>query len=184
MFVIPSYKALIENWKEKQSQLLQLCDNIEFDNFKSEATTSFYKKDENVKHNVTEGVVNILKRDIQKFGREFDLRNLSVDYAWFQKYNDGQFHVPHNHGSRGWSCIVYVKFDPTVHSATQFIAPFNGLTGDTIVRKPEVTEGTILFFPSMLLHFVSPTDTDKTRIILSFNLKEQGKMKKQYYFAL
>ena len=85
MFVIPSYKALIENWKEKQRQLLQLCDSIEFDNFKSEATPSFYKKDENVKHNVTEGVVNILKRDIQKFGKEFDLRNLSVDYAWFQK---------------------------------------------------------------------------------------------------
>ena len=171
MFSIPSHEIQIDNWKEKQNQLLRLCDNSEFvnENKPSEVQTSYFKKDQSV--NLTQSVVNILREEIQGFGRKFDIRNQIIDYAWFQKYNDTDFHIPHSHGTTGWSCIVYIKFDPTVHKATDFIAPFCDAKGDVIIYRPEVSEGTMIFFPSMLIHYALPSKSHKTRIILSFNIK-------------
>ena len=168
MFVIPSHKFQVSNWEEKKSLLYKLYDNAQLTNNDPESNvhTDF------TQGNYIDDVCNILNDDIVRFCYEFKLQDVRIKRVWFQRYNDGQFHQPHNHGPRGWSCILYVKFDPTVHEATRFIAPFYDLLGNPIAYTPEVKEGTILFFPSMLLHYVSPTKTDKTRVILSFNLEE------------
>ena len=171
MFHIPSYQIQVENWTEKQSQLLRLCNDSEFmnDDGISEVQTSYYGEDQSL--NLVHDVVNILRREIQRFGREFDIRNPIVDYAWFQKYNDKDFHIPHNHGSEGWSCVVYIKFDPEVHKPTNFIAPFYDTKGSVITHIPKVNEGTMIFFPAMLTHYAPPSESHKTRIILSFNIR-------------
>ena len=82
------------------------------------------------------------------------------------------YHELHNHGQLGYSATCFLSFDPKVHTPTQFIAPFNNPLNGLIVKHiPEnITEGTLLFFPSMLLHYTQPNLSTKERIVLSFNL--------------
>ena len=178
MFVIPSYQFQVSDWKDKELSLLRLYDNVQFTNDDPESNVhTDYGQDKHV-----ESVCNILNDDLQRFCNHYMLQNVQVYNAWFQKYNDGQFHAPHNHGPVGWSCVLYIEFDPEVHGATRFIAPYMDISGMGISHTPQVTEGTILFFPSMLIHYVSPSKTDKTRVILSMNLGERDPSTRQNYY--
>ena len=108
MFVIPSYKFQVSNWREKKSLLYKLYDNVQFTNDDPESNVhTDYGQDKHV-----ESVCNILNDDLQRFCNHYMLQNVQVYNAWFQKYNDGQFHAPHNHGPVGWSCVLYIEFDP------------------------------------------------------------------------
>ena len=51
-----------------------------------------------------------------------------------------------------------------------FLAPFNDPMGDTIQFAPKVDEGEIIFFPSLITHYVQPNKSNDIRIILSFNI--------------
>jgi hypothetical protein len=98
--------------------------------------------------------------------------NMGVTSAWFQKQEENMLHGIHNHGAVGFSSICYVKFDKDVHLPTTFISPFNDfLFGNTQYYQPEVEEGDIIFFPSIIQHYSPTNSSDSDRIIFSFNLK-------------
>ena len=71
------------------------------------------------------------------------------------------------------SSVCYVDYDPEVHKPTHFYAPYlNFINGSVIDHIPEgIEEGSIIFFPSAIGHCTVPHHSDKTRTILSFNLK-------------
>ena len=117
-------------------------------------------------------VIDILKSDVTNFHNDIDVDTVYVSDLWFQKYKSGQFHATHNHGALGYSSILFLKYDKTIHKATRFLSPFMNPKGETDTYIPDVDEGTIIFFPSMINHYTIPNQTDKTRIVLSFNLKE------------
>lgn len=56
---------------------------------------------------------------------------------------------------------------------THFIAPYHDFTtGSQQLFVPEgIKEGSLILFPSALLHFTAPSYSDEERIILSFNLR-------------
>ena len=56
------------------------------------------------------------------------------------------------------------------HQPTIFISPFNDPLGNLIEYAPDVDEGDIIIFPSMLTHYVLPNKSSDIRIILSFNV--------------
>jgi hypothetical protein len=47
----------------------------------------------------------------------------------------------------------------------------DSLRSSYVYFTPEVTEGTIIFFPSNVLHQTLPSTSDKPRKIVSFNLE-------------
>ena len=92
---------------------------------------------------------------------------------WFERSFESNYHGAHNHGSLGFSAVLFVEFDPLEHKPTRLIAPFNGFySGGLIEHRPEgVNEGTLLIWPSILLHDIEPNRSKKRRTIISFNIR-------------
>ena len=69
----------------------------------------------------------------------------------------------HNHKSWGFTGILYVEFDPKVHTPTCFVEPWQDPSGDTVgLAYPQnVKEGTIFISPSYTLHLTSSQSSKK-----------------------
>jgi hypothetical protein len=90
---------------------------------------------------------------------------------WFERSAKNQRHPVHNHGACGYSAVLYVDFDPEVHDATKFYMPFpEPMSGSITNFSPRVKEGDLVVFPSYMLHEASPNQSDKDRLIVSFNI--------------
>ena len=178
MFNIPLYKYKIDNWQEKKQKLLEICSTIDFKNqdIGNRKITSI--NSDNVYTDYRSGNDNIYREDVKKilenelhnFKKDAKLDIMNVGEVWFQQYYKSQFHSPHNHGACGYSSVTYIKFNKDKHIPTIFIAPFTDPKGDIIEFVPEIDEGNIIFFPSMINHYVVPNKSSDIRIILSFNV--------------
>lgn len=126
------------------------------------------------------------------------VKNLQMNVvgAWFQIQNRFGFHDIHNHGNCSWSGVYYVQIDPAEQRhAHPVLGGRNGITrfyaqhlsllggahmdlGNTYMQQSEfdVTpeEGTLVVFPSWLLHKAFPYDGHKDRVIISFNAQVNG----------
>ena len=118
-------------------------------------------------------VKEILNDELLEFIRLANLQMVEVKQSWFETATSTEFHGMHNHGATGYSSVCYVDYDPEVHKPTHFYAPYlNFINGSVIDHIPEgIEEGSIIFFPSAIGHCTVPHHSDKTRTILSFNLK-------------
>ena len=92
--------------------------------------------------------------------------------AWVVRYDKGDHQTVHNHRGWGFSGIIYVEFDPKVHTPSCFVSPWQNPVSDTtsLAYPTDVKEGTMFIFPSYTLHFVHPNQTRKRRTVLSFDL--------------
>lgn len=177
MFTIPFYQYKIENWETKKQELLEICSSIDFtnqdkNNRKNISVTADnlytdYGNDGRYRNKICQ----ILKKELIKFSEESKTNNMLVSNTWFQQYYKSQFHSPHNHGAYGYSSVTYIKYDKKIHQPTIFIAPYSDPTGNLIEYASEVDEGHIIFFPSMVLHYVPPSKSNDIRIIMSMNVK-------------
>ena len=72
----------------------------------------------------------------------------------------------------GFSGVLYVEFDPKVHTSTCFMAPWqNPRTDTTILTTPSnIKEGMVFIAPSVTHHFVYPNPSRKQRTVISFDL--------------
>ena len=100
----------------------------------------------------------------------------------------GDHQTIHNHKSWGFSGILYVDYDPEVHTPTCFVAPWQDPRTDTtsLAYPQDVKEGTLIIAPSYTLHFVHPNRVRKPRTIMSFdllpNLPYHQSVKKQIFY--
>lgn len=166
-FKIPFYTIQIDNWYLKKQKLLDICYSSQFTNDDplSEVYTDYHKE-----HNYNVEVVEILYDDINKFSNKIETP-CRIKSIWFQKYSRGCFHSPHDHGSVGYSSVCFVEYDEMEHIPPRFICPFKSVYGQSIEYTPDnVVEGTMIFFPSMLVHYVLPTTSKKVRTIMSMNI--------------
>jgi hypothetical protein len=117
-------------------------------------------------------ISEILDDEIMRFSIESNFEDLSIS-CWFQRYTQGCFHTPHNHGAIGYSSVCYIEYDEDEHTPTVFISPFANPKDGTLMHyfPQNIKEGTIIFFPSSITHYVLPNESKKIRIILSMNLK-------------
>ena len=168
MFNIKSYQYKLNNWDNKKQKLNEIIEKIDFYQDKNSNLLTDYGSNNNYEADV----IQILKEDIIKFFIEANLYNPFVSSLWFQQYNNEQCHLTHNHGALGYSSVLYINYDAKHHTATRFLSPFYSVTGETITYVPEVEEGTLLVFPSMINHYTLPNQSQKTRTILSINFKE------------
>ena len=102
--------------------------------------------------------------------------------AWININRKGGFNSAHHHGKYHVSGVYYVK-QPTKASGKSGMIEminsrfdhhiFSEIGGEafapSITMRPNV--GSMLVFPSTLLHFVFPNETDEERISLAWNLK-------------
>lgn len=96
---------------------------------------------------------------------------VAVNTSWFEKARKGAKHEVHNHGVEGLSAVCFVDFDPKYHMPTIFCNPLLADATNTNFVPPNVDEGSLIVFPSYVLHFTQSNLSDVERLILSFNLQ-------------
>lgn len=105
--------------------------------------------------------------------------------TWLNYYEGpGHFQEEHDHLPGFYSGIHYIKFNPEIHSQTQFVNPlhqlFTFMNGDEQFGEqddctkqfwaPDAKEGEVIIFPSFLRHSVPVSNNPDVRITLAFNI--------------
>ena len=166
-FVVPFFTAKVENWSDHKDDIISSLDLEDGD---GHLTDYFKYYNEGKVAPYTERLFELFDPALKEFNEiypfDFEIYNM-----WAQKYTRGGYHPPHNHGALGYSAIFYASLDSD-HQPTSFFAPFvDFIEGDVVEYVPEVSEGDIVFFPSVLTHQCKAVKSDSERVIFSFNIK-------------
>jgi hypothetical protein len=167
MFAVPIFHLYAEDWDSKKKLLQSLSSHQEFKKEEGEYVASDFrsKKVEWTK------IELVIRNELEKFKKEVNLP-LEVDAYWFEKGGRGDQHLIHNHGAIGFSAVMYIDYDPEEHTPTQFVCPFNNVIGWVDVYSPrDIRSGSVIFFPSFVGHYTLPCESEKERLVLSWNMK-------------
>ena len=169
LFEIPLFRYQVDDWKNKKKEVYGWINKTELQRSNMSFLTDrgplqdrFYKED----------FCNLFEPEFKAFLQESEMKEVGVIDVWTVEYHFGDYQVPHNHRSVGFSGILYVNFDPREHTATQVIQPWNDPVTDAasfMDLMPE--EGTMVFFPSLLLHFVNPNFSRNRRTTIAFDIE-------------
>tara|TARA_R100000008_G_scaffold86239_1_gene78509 strand:- start:287 stop:844 length:558 start_codon:yes stop_codon:yes gene_type:complete len=179
MFHVPICHLKVDDWRRKKILLLDILESttmtdVDHSGEHGTITTDYWHQVVNKTEGIhNESIQSILSDEIMEFLKQANLNRAEVFQSWFETASSIEFHGLHNHGAIGYSSVCYVDYDSEVHKPTHFYAPYlDFINGNIIDHIPEgVEEGSILFFPSAIGHATIPHNTDKTRTIMSFNLK-------------
>jgi RNAse (barnase) inhibitor barstar len=174
-FNVPFYQIKVSDWENKKKRLLDVYSKVK-NNLVCDDPVSFVYSDfrnQDYYNNYFGEITEILDEELNEFSVQSNLEQEVNITCWFQKYTEGCFHAPHTHGALGYSSVCFIEYDENEHKPTRFISPIqNPMTGSLMDYFPQnITEGTIIFFPAYLTHYVLPNDSKKIRIILSMNIK-------------
>tara|TARA_Y100001963_G_scaffold131050_1_gene187937 strand:- start:228 stop:818 length:591 start_codon:yes stop_codon:yes gene_type:complete len=187
LFTINVYKTKIKDWSEKHRDRLldlvpkessrklvqpgQWTDSMDYTDYHAWSNQAVEKPP------YYDELMKVLKPYLEEF---FSSGNYKSSYqntgttqiheVWCQRYKSGDYHSPHDHGSIGYSAVLYAKLDPDVHRSTEFYMPFPTEQGSKRSQSLMVEEGDLVIFPAHLLHMAPPhCSEDKIRVIFSFN---------------
>lgn len=111
-------------------------------------------------------------------GTDFSDVELVAD-GWINVNPQGAYNSPHDHAGGFWSGVYYVHVPETEShgGAIEFLSPHKPLPGHGIIDAPitasklvvRPVSGTVLLFPSSVVHWVHPNDSEQDRITIAFN---------------
>jgi hypothetical protein len=112
---------------------------------------------------------NIFAEELNNICKNMDGVMQSGD-VWSVSYRKGDYHVPHNHGSKGYCGILYLNMQKN-SPVTSYIQPWNNYNGDSVIYEPKVEEGDIVIVPQFITHFTKPNNLKFKKRIISFDFK-------------
>ena len=168
LFEFPSFQYQIEDWEFKKKGLLK---RIKEEKFIRTDLQTFETDRQTNKKSYLHYFHNLIRTELMEFCQEAKV-SCSMTDCWAVRYQKGDQQTIHNHKSWGFTGILYVEYDPKVHTPTCFVAPWQDPRNDTtsLAYPQNVKEGTIFISPSYTLHFVHPNQVRKHRTIISFDL--------------
>ena len=175
MFTVPIYHYKIENWDYNKKRILDVLPP-EMPEHRDPEDLGLYsdyfvnaKVGNNILPSYADTIIDIIKPYLMDMsgGEKLDLTDI-----WYQKYYKGINHSTHCHGAIGLSSVIYVEYNPEVHSPTRFFSPFRHVwSGDCPTFEEQVEEGDMIIFPSSILHEAPANQSDIRRTIVSYNLR-------------
>lgn len=106
---------------------------------------------------------------IDKIYSSMGYETYSINQIWFQQYEHlNSKHAWHSHGCC-FTNVYYLEF-PENSPKTEFIIPYGQCTKNRIVKQFDVTEGSLLVFPSFVIHRAPPLQNTHRKTIISFNV--------------
>ena len=162
LFQIPFKQYSISNWSEHKKKIVEALPLDQYTDFYD----NLYKMP-----SYLPVVSDAISESMQDFADTYPCP-VMITSMWYANSMKGDGHKPHNHGSTGYSAILYVDFDMAEHESTIFYSPFQEpATGDSMKFKPNIHEGDLIIFPSMILHEAPANlSSTKSRLIVSFNI--------------
>ena len=127
-----------------------------------------------------DGVFEPLVKEIQAVCKNINLgiKEIMVPQLWVNVNKKGDWNTIHQHGPYHLSGTYYVKV-PKDCGKLVFRDPRPGAIGNTFFQykftngefmKINLADGLLILWPSFLDHFVEPSQTDKERISISFDV--------------
>jgi hypothetical protein len=182
MFSVPLYKFSISNWKEEKKLILEALPE---EKLATDIYTDFWENSNERKlPSYSDLVLDIVSPAIETLQSTLDRGPdgnllthqcwMGLDNMWYQTEHRGQKHDLHNHGFIGWSSVLYVNYNPKVHTATKFLSPTGcgaGTGGLIQWYQPDVKEGDFIIFDSNIMHQALPNESDEKRTIISMNFQ-------------
>ncbi|AOV60184.1 hypothetical protein S820908_037 [Synechococcus phage S-CAM9] len=177
MFSTPILHVKIDNWIEKKRALLKLFDTHEKNCSLWEETdvfgveTDFHRnlnKNNKNRCNYNAEVADILFDELEFASEAFGI-GVVIGAAWFEKSKKGTHHGAHHHGPIGLSAVCFIEYDKNHHTPTIFMNP-NCSSVKEYFTPPHVSEGSLIIFPSNIVHYTTPNISDENRIVLAFNM--------------
>lgn len=174
MFAIPIYITEVHDWGIKKNKLLESFDDLQYITQKQKTNeyieTDFYLNDGMKEDRLN--ITDILSEEISQFCSNMGFKEFRVRKSWVERQQQNMYHMVHNHGALGYSCICYLDYDEKIHTPVHFVSPFNNfLNGEQIDFSPDgIKEASLIIFPSSILHYTLPNTSTLPRIALSFNL--------------
>tara|TARA_E500000305_G_scaffold109035_1_gene112993 strand:- start:389 stop:955 length:567 start_codon:yes stop_codon:yes gene_type:complete len=171
LFEFPSYQYEVSDWEFKKKRLLNHIDKNKF--YRTELQPFETDRTKCLKSYLRH-FEEIFSSELSQFAKEAKC-TCSLTDVWSVKYQKGDHQTVHNHRGWGFSGILYVEYDPKVHTPTCFVAPWQEPRTDTtsIASPARVKEGTMFIAPSWALHFVKPNHVRKSRMVVVFDILPQ-----------
>jgi len=172
-FDLPFYKFSLENWEEDKKEILDALPKEKLVETEHENihTDFFDYATKDILPPYADLLMDILSPCMSKvMHREW----IGLCAMWYQTEHKYQSHMLHNHGTVGWSSVLYVDYDPKVHTATRFLSPVGVVVGKGGMLdwfQPKVKEGDYIIFPSNIAHEALPNMSDVPRTIISCNFQ-------------
>ena len=94
--------------------------------------------------------------------------NINLYDAWTATYKKDEYHIPHNHGSKGFCGILYLDMHKK-SPVTCYMQPWNSDKDKSVIYQPPAVEGDIVVVPQFITHFTHPNKTSFKKRILSFD---------------
>ena len=175
MFYVPLILIQCEEWHKKKKKIEEIYKKQKkyIDHFgNDDCKTDYFDVKENSKLAWNDQIDDIFFEELSIVKKQLDL-DLHVTLSWFEVSDYGDCHNAHTHGNSGYSAVCYVDYNSEFHKPTIFLSPFkNFIDGSDLEYAPSnIEEGSLLFFPSSILHYTRPNRSKIPRKILSFNLK-------------
>jgi hypothetical protein len=164
----PIIVSKFEKHNVVKEQLLKFIDEQEICDVQNSvdriSRTDWYLQDRTPRKYFT-FLENALTEHMRIVYNELNYPEFQYENYWFQQYYKSDTHVWHRHQKTFWSNVYYVEL-PIGTPPTVIMDPLD--KNNIIV--PDVSEGYILTFPSILLH-CSPINTvDERKTVIAFNV--------------
>ena len=169
LFEFPSYQYEVSDWDFKKKGLLNRINKVEFKRTDLQSFETDRQTD--VNKSWVHYLRDLLTPELFEFCKEAKV-TCSMTDAWCVRYQKGDQQSVHNHRGWGFSGILYVEYDPRVHTPTCFMASWQDPRTDTtsLAFPQNIKEGTLFIAPSSTHHFVKPNHSRKQRTVIAFDL--------------
>lgn len=192
LFYTPVWQADLQNdpgWSDARTAMLTRIAALQ-KNRSGVARTNFggwQSEDDLYRHTEFSWLIGQIMSLSNQFAPAFSPKKRFDDgILWANVNRRGDFNSIHTHPDAVLSGVIYLKFEQIEQGVIEFFDAREGtptaqwrcymrLEDRTeltdAVHTVEPAEGTILFFPGWLKHWVTPNMTDSERISVSFNIR-------------
>tara|TARA_R100000773_G_scaffold14964_2_gene13678 strand:- start:315 stop:848 length:534 start_codon:yes stop_codon:yes gene_type:complete len=160
IFKINFFKLSCLNFKNKRQEIEKFLEHypeMPFPNFLSNRN----------KANFVPKLLDVFSDEFNFIRAKFNCK-IVLDSAWSVSYRKGDYHVPHNHSSKGYTGIIYLRMSKDSPKTT-FIQPWNNELDQSVLYTPPVETGDILITPQFVTHYTEPNKINFKKRIISFD---------------
>ena len=168
LFEYPSFQYEIDDWDFKKKGLMNRINKSKF--IRTRLATYEGDRQTNGKTYVRY-LEEFLRPELSQFCKEAHVSCHLTD-AWCVRYKKGDHQIVHNHRGWGFTGVLYVEYDPELHTPTAYVQPWQNPCNDTTTYAypDRVKEGTLVITPSFTFHYANPNNSNKRRTVISFDL--------------
>tara|TARA_R110000822_G_scaffold196681_1_gene334612 strand:- start:42 stop:569 length:528 start_codon:yes stop_codon:yes gene_type:complete len=160
IFKINFLKIECSNFKYKKEKIKKVLKKYPEKRQQNFSTSRFKNSFDKEFKEIFNDELNIVRSNHNNFIDLYDV--------WSVSYKKGDYHAPHNHGSKGYCGILYLDMHKD-SPPTTYIQPWNDDNDKSKLFRPPVNEGDIIIIPQFLYHFTEPNLIKFKKRIISFD---------------